>query len=60
MKQLLITTALLILCVGCNVNESKEGRIQKLEAQSQQTTTKLQELEQRIQTLESSGLKDTE
>ena len=53
MKQLLITTALLISIAGCNINESKEARIQKLETNSEQTASKLQELEQRVQALES-------
>jgi molybdopterin synthase catalytic subunit len=42
-----------VLFVGCNANESKEGRIRYLEKQSEQTATKMDELEERILNLES-------
>lgn len=50
-----LKSLLLVLCLvlcGCNVNESKEGRIRSLEADALQTKEKLQELEDRISTLE--------
>ena len=53
MKRVLIITALLLMVSGCNYNESKEARIQNLESQNERTATKLKQLEDRIQSLES-------
>lgn len=47
-------TSIVILHTGCNMSENKEARIRKLENQNEQTATKLQELESRIESLESS------
>jgi len=60
MKQLLVTTVLLIALVGCNVSENKEARIQNLESQSKQSVSKIQQLEQRIESLESRQIKNAE
>ncbi|MFK7970133.1 MAG: hypothetical protein AB8F95_07185 [Bacteroidia bacterium] len=50
---LLIATFSLCLCaMGCNVNPNKEARIQKLEAEMQQTMDLVNKLEERVQTLE--------
>lgn len=43
----------LFLCDDAE-NESKEGRIQKLESQSAETTDALEQLEYRVQKLEAS------
>lgn len=58
MMRLLIATAVLVSFIGCNINESKEGRLQKLEAQSKQTAAKIQDLQQRIESLESHAIKN--
>ena len=58
MKHLPVVTAFLILFVGCNMNENKEARIQKLEKLNEQTTTRLELLENRMQALESNTNKE--
>jgi hypothetical protein len=53
MKRLLTVSGLVVFFAGCNVNESKEGRIQKIEEQNEQAAIRLQQLEARIQVIES-------
>ncbi len=53
MKQLFLITTLLSMLAGCNKNESKEARIRKLEAEVQQATSELRDLEGRVQAIES-------
>ena len=60
MKKLLLTPAFLVMFVGCNVNESKEGRIRKLETQNEEMVDRLELLENRIQILESNSKTDNE
>ena len=50
-KLVFITTLSMFLC-GCNMNPSKEARIQKLEMEIQQSLVKIEALEARVQTLE--------
>ena len=52
MKRLVIASLAVAIFVGCNVNESKEGRIRKLESQVKQTTERLDQFEERLQDLE--------
>jgi len=52
MKSIFLIVILSMLFVGCNMNPSKEARIQELESEMQQTTDKISELEIRIQLLE--------
>jgi len=52
-RKTLFLCALFIFNAGCNVNESKEARIQKLESLHAQTKETIAELEARIVTLES-------
>ena len=51
-KTILIATVFLFLS-GCNMNPSKEARIQKLEMEIQQSLEKIEDLETRIGALES-------
>ena len=52
MKKLLLISTLTFFFAGCNMNPSKEARIQKLETEIQEVEDKLQQLEDKIQTLE--------
>ena len=52
MKRFLVTTTILISLAGCNFNENKEARIQKLETQMKRNSAQLQDLEKRIEVLE--------
>jgi PBP1b-binding outer membrane lipoprotein LpoB len=52
MKKIVLLAAISILFSGCNMNPSKEERIQKLETELQQSLDKIGDLEIRIQTLE--------
>ncbi|MBT8236706.1 MAG: hypothetical protein KJO04_10980 [Bacteroidia bacterium] len=52
MKKLLLTATLSLLFLACNMNPSKEARIQNLETEMQQATERISELEDRVQTLE--------
>ncbi|MEM1328918.1 MAG: hypothetical protein AAGI23_23370 [Bacteroidota bacterium] len=52
MKKVLGIIAMSVLFVGCNMNPSKEARIQKLETEVQQSMEKINQLEERIETLE--------
>lgn len=55
MKKPLVASLTLLILAGCNANESKEGRISKLESQAQVTAEALQKLESRIRDLERSA-----
>lgn len=52
MNKILLIAAFSLFFIGCNMNPSKEARIQKLETEVQQSTEKIKTLENRIQTLE--------
>jgi len=52
MKKLLLTATLSFLFLGCNMNPSKEARIQQLESEIKQAKEQISELEERVQTLE--------
>lgn len=52
MNKTLGIIALSIFTLGCNINPSKEARIQQLETDVQQSTEKIDQLEKRIETLE--------
>lgn len=53
MKKLLLLAFLSLTIFGCNVNPSKEARIQQLESEIEQTTEKIDTLISKVQTLES-------
>jgi cell division protein FtsB len=55
MKQFFVVTTFLILFVGCNVSENKEARIKKLEMQIEKTVNRIQDFEDRIETLETNA-----
>ena len=52
MNKLILTATLSLFLLGCNMNPSKEARLQKLEAEIEQSMDNVNELENRIQTLE--------
>ena len=52
MKKALGIIALSVFFIGCNMNPSKEARIQKLEAEIQHTVEKINQLEKRVEALE--------
>jgi hypothetical protein len=52
MKKVLLLTLCSLCLLGCNINPSKEARVQKLEAEMLQTMDKINALESRVQTLE--------
>jgi len=52
MKKTFLIAALSLVFFGCNINPSKEARIQKLETELQQTIEKVQKLETSVQRLE--------
>jgi predicted transcriptional regulator len=52
MSKLILTVTLSLFLLGCNMNPSKESRLQKLEAQIEQSMDKVSALENRIQALE--------
>lgn len=52
MKKVFVIIAISVLFIGCNVNPSKEARIQKLENEIQLSMEKINQLEKRIETLE--------
>ena len=53
MKKAFVIVALSILFVGCNMNPSKNARIQKLESEILQSVEKIDQLEKKVETLES-------
>ena len=52
MKKALLITAFSFFFIGCNMNPSKEGRIQKLETEMLKVMNELEMLQSRVQTLE--------
>lgn len=52
MKNILSVFAITLCLFGCDMNPSKEARIQKLEMEVEQTLNKINELESSVQTLE--------
>jgi len=51
-KKTVLISSLLVFLSGCNMNPSKEARIQKLETEIQQSLEKIEDLEIRVQALE--------
>jgi predicted nucleic acid-binding Zn-ribbon protein len=52
MKKVLLIAFCSLFFLGCNMNPSKEARLQQLEMEIQQTMDKINSLEGRVQTLE--------
>ena len=52
MRKAFLIIILSLLFFGCNMNPSKEARIQKLETEAQQTIDKIKNLERSLQKLE--------
>ena len=52
MKKIFLIATCSLFLFGCNMNPSKEARIQKLETEMKQTMNEINKLESRIQTLE--------
>ena len=52
MKKILLIASCSLFLFGCNINPSKEARIQKLETEIQQTMDKVSNLENKVQLLE--------
>lgn len=52
MKKAALLTILSLFLLGCNMNPSKEARLQKLEAEIQQSMEKINTLEASVQALE--------
>lgn len=52
MKKGLVIVVISLLFIGCNMNPSKEARIQKLETEMLQSIEKINQLENRVQSLE--------
>ena len=53
MKKLFLIPFISLLFFGCTMNPNKEARIQKLESNFAETMKKIDELEARVQSLES-------
>jgi len=52
MKKVLLIATFSLFLLGCNMNPSKEARIQKLESEMKNAIDKIETLEGRIQNLE--------
>ena len=52
-KKTVLIATLSVFLSGCNMNPSKEARIQKLEMEIQQSLEKIEDLETRVGALES-------
>ncbi|MGA9238223.1 hypothetical protein [Robiginitalea sp.] len=52
-KKTVLIATLSVFLSGCNMNPSKEARIQKLETEIQQSLEKIEDLEARVRALES-------
>lgn len=52
-KKTVLIASLSVFLSGCNMNPSKEARIQKLEMEIQQSLEKIEDLETRVHALES-------
>lgn len=51
MKKAALLTILALFLLGCNMNPSKEARLQRLEAEMQQSMAKIETLETSVQAL---------
>jgi outer membrane murein-binding lipoprotein Lpp len=51
-KRIVLIAAVSVFLSGCNMNPSKEARIQKLESAIEQSQEKIEDLETRVQALE--------
>ena len=51
-KKTVLIASLLVFLSGCNMNPSKEARIQELESAIEQSQEKIEDLETRVQALE--------
>ena len=52
-KKTVLIATLSVFLSGCNMNPSKEARIQKLETEIQQSLEKIEDLDARVRALES-------
>lgn len=52
MKRIFLLVIFANIFIGCNVNPSKEARIQKLETEISAVTYQIKEIENRVQLLE--------
>lgn len=52
MKKVLLLTLCSFFLLGCNMNPSKEARVQQLETEMRQTIDKINTLERQVQALE--------
>lgn len=52
MKKILGIIAMSVFIIGCNMNPNKEARIQKLETEVLQSMERIDQLENRVKTLE--------
>lgn len=52
MKKVILISTLFLFLLSCNMNPSKEARLQKLEAEIQQSMEKINTLEASVQALE--------
>lgn len=52
MKKGLVIVVISLLFIGCNMNPSKEARIQKLETEMLQSIEKINQLENKVKSLE--------
>jgi len=52
MKNICLPIVLSLLICGCNINPSKEARVQKLETELQQSIDKINQLESKLKILE--------
>jgi PBP1b-binding outer membrane lipoprotein LpoB len=52
MKKVTVIIAISVFFIGCNMNPSKEARIQKLETEIQQSMEKINQFKERIEILE--------
>ncbi len=55
MKNIFLLAFLSLIIFGCNMNPSKEARINQIESEMEQTIEKIGNLESRVQTLESAN-----
>jgi len=55
MKKIFLLLGCALFLFSCNMNPSKEARIQKLETEVQQTTDKISKLENRLEMLEATN-----
>lgn len=52
MKKGLVIVVISLLFIGCNMNPSKEARIQKIETEMLQSAEKINQLENKVESLE--------